>query len=85
MRKVWGFRSTQIIVLVPLSLAGLISLATGIRHAIEYHSHDLQWMGALLVRQHIDPWQECLHTIRTTMSILLRRTIFTFSIWFFFR
>jgi hypothetical protein len=44
--------------LVPLSVAALVSLATGIRHAIEYRCHDLQWMGIRLVGQHIDPWQE---------------------------
>ena len=51
---------TRYAVLIPLVVAALISLIVGIRHAIEYRCHDLQWMGALLVRQHIDPWQEVL-------------------------
>ena len=60
MRKAWEFRSIRLIALVLLSIAALISLATGIRHAIEYRCHDLQWMGALLVGRHIDPWQQAL-------------------------
>jgi hypothetical protein len=35
-----------------------VSLATGVRHAIEYSSHDLQWVGGVLLARHIDPWQE---------------------------
>jgi len=38
--------------------AGLISLAAGIKHAIEFKSRDLQWEGSRLLAQHIDPWQE---------------------------
>jgi len=40
------------------SAAALVSLATGVHHAILYRCHDLQWAGAELVRQHIDPWAE---------------------------
>jgi len=43
-----------------LSFAALVSMLIGVRHAIQYGSHDLQWMGARLVGQHIDPWQEAL-------------------------
>jgi hypothetical protein len=43
-----------------LSFAAVVSMLVGVRHAIQYGSHDLQWMGARLVGQHIDPWQEAL-------------------------
>jgi Glycosyltransferase family 87 len=60
MRKTWESKSIRLMALVLLGIAALISLVTGVRHAIEYRSHDLQWMGARLVWQHIDPWQEVL-------------------------
>ena len=41
-----------------LGLAALASLATGVRHAMQYGSHDLQWMGGRLLAAHIDPWGE---------------------------
>jgi hypothetical protein len=44
--------------LIILGGAAVISLVLGIRHAFEYGSHDLQWSGARLLSQHIDPWQE---------------------------
>jgi hypothetical protein len=58
MRKGWKPDRIQLIALVPLGIAALISLAAGIRHAFEYGCHDLQWSGAHLVGQRIDPWQE---------------------------
>jgi hypothetical protein len=58
MRKGWKPDRIQLIALVPLGIAALISLAAGIRHAFEYGCHDLQWTGAHLVGQRIDPWQE---------------------------
>lgn len=58
MRNAWKLDRMQGAILVPFSIAALISLVTGIRHAIEYHCHDLQWMGVRLVGQGIDPWQE---------------------------
>ena len=58
MRKVEKLSWIQKTILLPLGLAALVSLVTGIRHAIEYGCHDLQWMGIRLVGQHIDPWQE---------------------------
>ena len=58
MRKIWTPDKLQRIILVPLSIAGLVSIAIGIRHAVEYGSHDMQWMAARLVGQHLDPWQE---------------------------
>ncbi|GGA76513.1 hypothetical protein GCM10011507_29890 [Edaphobacter acidisoli] len=48
----------QRIVLVLLGMAALVSLAIGIHHAMEFGSHDMQWMAARLVGQHMDPWQE---------------------------
>jgi len=41
-----------------LMCAALVSLAAGIRHAIEFKSRDLQWEGSRLLAHHIDPWQE---------------------------
>ncbi len=58
MRNVEKMSWIQKTILVPLGLAALVSLVTGIRHAIEYGCHDLQWMGIRLVGQRIDPWQE---------------------------
>ena len=58
MRKVEKLSWIQKAILFPLGLAALVSLVTGIRHAIEYGCHDLQWMGIRLVGQRIDPWQE---------------------------
>src|ERR1700722_16682764 len=58
MRNAWKLDRMRGAILVPFSIAALISLVTGIRHAIEYHCHDLQWMGVRLVGQGIDPWQE---------------------------
>src|SRR6202042_972451 len=58
MRNAWKLDRMQGAVLVLLSIAALVSLITGIRHAIEYRCHDLQWMGVRLVGQGIDPWQE---------------------------
>ena len=48
----------QRIILIPLGFAALVSLVVGIRHAMEYGCHDMQWMAARLIGQHIDPWQE---------------------------
>lgn len=48
----------QRLILIPLGLAAIVSLVVGIRHAMEYGCHDMQWMAARLVGQHIDPWQE---------------------------
>jgi hypothetical protein len=56
--KGWKLDRIQLAILVLLSFAALISLVTGIRHAIQYGCHDLQWIGAHLVGQRIDPWQE---------------------------
>jgi len=58
MRNAWKSDQIRRIVLALLCVAALVSLVTGIRHAIEYRCHDLQWAGARLVGQHIDPWQE---------------------------
>ena len=58
MLKVEKLSWIQKTILFPLGLAALVSLVTGIRHAIEYGCHDLQWMGIRLVGQRIDPWQE---------------------------
>jgi hypothetical protein len=58
MRNVEKLSWIQKTILAPLGLAALVSLVTGIRHAIEYGCHDLQWMGIRLVGQRIDPWQE---------------------------
>src|ERR1700722_15538228 len=58
MSNAWKLDRMQGAVLVPFSIAALVSLITGIRHAIEYRCHDLQWMGVRLVGQGIDPWQE---------------------------
>lgn len=44
--------------LVLLGLAAAVSLATGVRHAFAYNSHDLQWTSGRLLREHIDPWGE---------------------------
>ncbi len=58
MRNAWKLDRTQGAVLALLGIAAVVSLITGIRHAIEYRCHDLQWMGVHLVGQGIDPWQE---------------------------
>ena len=58
MRNVEKLSWIQKTILAPLGLGALVSLVTGIRHAIEYGCHDLQWMGIRLVGQRIDPWQE---------------------------
>ena len=58
MRKIWTADKLQRIILAPLSIAALGSVAIGIRHAVQYGSHDMQWMAARLVGQHMDPWQE---------------------------
>jgi hypothetical protein len=58
MRESWRLDRIRIAALASLSIAALISLVTGIRHAFEYGCHDLQWIGARLVGQRIDPWQE---------------------------
>lgn len=59
MRRASGPRGIQSSALVLLSIAALVSLGTG-RHALQCGCHDLQWMGARLVGQRIDPWQEYL-------------------------
>ena len=46
------------IALLLLGPAALFSLVRGIHHAFQYESHDLQWISAHLIDQHIDPWQE---------------------------
>ena len=51
-------RQLEWLVLALLGCAGLLSLATGVRHAMEFSSHDLQWMGGRLLGQHVDPWAE---------------------------
>ncbi len=48
----------RIAVLAVLGVAGVVSLATGVRHGLLYGCHDLQWIGAWMVRQRMDPWQE---------------------------
>ncbi len=48
------------ITLLLLGPAALFSLVRGIHHAFQYQSHDLQWITAHLIDQHIDPWQEAL-------------------------
>src|SRR5579875_1337442 len=48
----------QRIILVPLGIAAIASVALGVHHALEFGCHDMQWMAARLVGQHIDPWQE---------------------------
>ena len=58
MHKAWKPDRVRRTALVPFSIAALISLGTGVRHAVEYRCHDLQWMGVRLVGQRIDPWQE---------------------------
>lgn len=58
MRKAWKSEWIRRAVLVPLGIAALASAAIGVRHAMQYGCHDLQWMGARLVGQRIDPWQE---------------------------
>jgi hypothetical protein len=58
MREAWKLDRTRLTALVLLSIAALISLVTGIRHALEYGCHDLQWIGAHMVGQRLDPWQE---------------------------
>src|ERR1700733_4757322 len=58
MLKGWKPDRIRLIALVPLSIAALVSLVTGIRHAFEDGCHDLQWIGAHLVGQRIDPWKE---------------------------
>ncbi|RSL17547.1 uncharacterized protein DUF2029 [Edaphobacter aggregans] len=58
MREAWKLDRIRRAAFIPLTIAALISLVVGIRHAIEYQCHDLQWMGARLVGQCIDPWQE---------------------------
>ncbi|MEO6911119.1 MAG: glycosyltransferase 87 family protein [Edaphobacter sp.] len=60
MRKIWRKNDLGSMALVPLSIAALVSLGVGIRHAIQYRCHDLQWLGARLVGQRIDPWREYL-------------------------
>lgn len=47
-------------VLACFGLAAVISLNVGVRHALQYSSHDLQWMGGKLLANHIDPWNEVL-------------------------
>jgi hypothetical protein len=58
MRKAWKPNWIRSAVVLLLCIAALISLGTGIRHALEYGCHDLQWIGAHLVGQRMDPWQE---------------------------
>jgi hypothetical protein len=58
MRKRWKPDWIRSAVVLLLGIAALISLGTGIRHASEYGCHDLQWIGAHLVGQRMDPWQE---------------------------
>lgn len=41
-----------------LGCVALASLATGVRHAMQHGSHDLQWMGGKLLAGHVDPWGE---------------------------
>ena len=50
----------QRILLALLLLAAFPSLLVGIRRAL-IDSRDLQWGGALLLRDHIDPWAEAIH------------------------
>lgn len=58
MRKTLKLDRLQLMALVPLSLFALVSILVGIRHSLQYGSHDLQWIGARMVGQRIDPWQE---------------------------
>jgi hypothetical protein len=58
MRKTLKLNRLQLIALVPLSLFAVVSLFVGIRHSLQYGSRDLQWIGARMVGQRIDPWQE---------------------------
>jgi hypothetical protein len=44
--------------LVVLGAAAVFSLVRGIHHAFQYESRDLQWLGARLLGQHVDPWLE---------------------------
>ena len=53
-------RGLQMVALVCIGCAALLSVGVGIRHALLYNSHDLQWMGSRLLAQHIDPWDEVL-------------------------
>ena len=48
----------ELLALALLGCAGLLSLVLGVRHAMTYASHDLQWMGARLLAEHTDPWGE---------------------------
>lgn len=47
-------------VLACFGCAALVSLSIGVRHALQYESHDLQWMGGRLLADHIDPWNEAI-------------------------
>lgn len=58
MLKAWKLEPIRYAVLALLGVAALLSAAIGVRHAMQYGCHDLQWMGARLVGQRIDPWQE---------------------------
>lgn len=61
----WSFMSESktrnrlwMALLILLGVAAVFSLVRGIHHAFQYESHDLQWLDARLLGQHIDPWQE---------------------------
>jgi len=58
MFKTWMTVTIRYVVLALLSMAALVSVAIGIHHAFQFGSHDLQWGGARLLGQHMDPWQE---------------------------
>ena len=52
------FEILSTIALAALACAGVLSLIVGVKHAILYGSHDLQWTGGQLLARHIDPWNE---------------------------
>lgn len=58
MRNIRKNSSRRYTGLAALGFAALVSLAVGVRHSMEFGCRDLQWAGARLLRQHIDPWQE---------------------------
>lgn len=65
-------RRVRVLLLALLCVAALISTARGVQNAWR-NSQDLQWSGARLLAQHIDPWETDLagdphHLIRLTQQ-----------------